>query len=476
MNELESIFLSEPLEKPCNLRLCKLTAVLVFSSILTTGQRPLTSPVGCRAPLPPLLQQHYPLTRCTPQNFPVKNYQNQDKEGGTAPCPLSSAITRRQHTGCPLKAVPDPGSSRRGLALPVQQRARAARPVGRGALPAGRPVVRGDPGEAGGPVGWVPSGMPGPCRVQGLGWLGRGQAPGDAVPGPGGGGGGRVPGAHGARGPGGQRSPVPPRPGEPRGPRHRLPALRPRGRGRHCGFLAAAAAAAKHAGEGGGGVRGGGGGAGGAGGAAGPGGRAMEAPSPFPSRSFLRRGASYPRRSLPPSRLASPRPFLTGRGVDLGGFPLQGHPQRRVQAGPVRHAAAGEARGRLGRRRAGHGPPLTQTPRCGGGGRWHRRGLAAGAGEALSPRRAGLPAAALLRTGLGAAAEAAFSSTPSLRAVSQGNSLRQRGLPPLPRPAPGEGRPAARRCRPHRPHGPGDTGLRGRCGLTAPGAPTGLRR
>lgn len=39
----------------------------------------------------------------------------------------------------------------------------------------------------------------------------------------------------------------------------------------------------------------------------GPGGRAAEAPSPFPWRSFLRRGASSARRSLPPGlALSSP--------------------------------------------------------------------------------------------------------------------------------------------------------------------------
>lgn len=134
-----------------------------------------------------------------------------------------------------------------------------------------------------------------------------------------------------------------------------LPAQRPRGRGQHCGPPAAAAAAAGTP-QRGRRQRGGGGGADGA---------------AEPSCGAVRPGhggavpclrAPFLPPLLPP---ASPRPFLTSRGVDLGGFPLQGHPQRRVQAGPVRHAAAaaaGEARGRLRRRRDGHGPP--QRRRC----------------------------------------------------------------------------------------------------------------
>lgn len=107
--------------------------------------------------------------------------------------------------------------------------------------------------------------------------------------------------------------------------------------------------------------------------AAGPGGRAMQAPLPslpsFPSPALLPSSAAAP----PPARLASPFPH-------------------RPRSGSWRISAAGTSSARCPGRPcsawcgrpglAGHGPPRTQTPRCG---RRHRRARAAGAGEALGP-------------------------------------------------------------------------------------------
>lgn len=167
MNELESIFLNEPLEKPYNLRLCKLTAVP--AALPTPNHRmevpdQLNGMQGTPAsPLP--CQQHYPVTRCRAWNFPVRNYQNQQKEGGQRLAPSTvlsqegstQAVRWRLSTTCP-----DPGVSGKGLAMPVQQPATAARPVVCRALLAGCPVGCGCWGGAGGPVRCIPSGMQGP--------------------------------------------------------------------------------------------------------------------------------------------------------------------------------------------------------------------------------------------------------------------------------------------------------------------------
>lgn len=399
------------------------------------GERPLR-PHAAPAALP---CAHF----CTKGSPSQKRSEPRERRGET-PCALPGAV-RRQHPGCQGKLA-------RPLPRPPQCQCGHGDPTRGAQGPGCLGALRGR--SAGGPVGRVPSGMHGPCGVAGV-WRPEGcSAAAGAWR--------RGQGAQcpwGA-GPGEQRCSAPLRPGDPEGAAAPPSRRETPGRGRHCGLPAA-----KHPGEGGGG---GGGGAGRRRGrAAGPRKRQLLSLALLPP---LRRLLPPP---LPP---ASPRPFLTGRGVDLGGLPLQGHPQRRVQAGPVRHAAAGaagEARGRLGRqRRAGHGPPLTQTPRCGGG-RWHRRGLAAGAGEALSPHRARLPAAAPLSSGLGAAAGAAPSFCRSLSAGAAGNPSGRGDAAPSP-PGTGEGRPRcdprARRCSSRRPRVPGDPGLRGRWGPTAPGA------
>lgn len=93
---------------------------------------------------------------------------------------------------------------------------------------------------------------------------------------------------------------------------------------------------------------------------------------PFPSAapSFLRRGASSPRRSRPP-RLALSSPAEEWILEDFRRRDIFSAVSRPALFGMVRPAG-----------RAGHGSPRTQTPRCG---RRHRRARAAGAGEALGP-------------------------------------------------------------------------------------------
>lgn len=105
--------------------------------------------------------------------------------------------------------------------------------------------------------------------------------------------------------------------------------------------------------------------------------------------------------------------------MDLGGFPPQRHPQRRVEAGPGRHAGAGAAGSglrRRRRRRAGMGHPSRRRRAAPAPPR-----PAAGAGEALSPAGRGS------RRGSARAARRLLASGPGPE-----ESAPRAGCPPLP--------------------------------------------